>query len=266
MKFFTPLFFLLLLASPLAAQQLSYEVLGFGSQRVLVTIQGDIPLGMTSNMSADGLSARISGVGIQFQAKDPNKALPLAVSSVQQVKRGSTTDLVINLSNAAELTVSPGVSELKLFLKAKKGVKPVDNSSGTPGATENSHLKRVKSPIRFLSSHQISGFGNATLVEPGFTIVFPDVAGVKPTSSLSSILHLMGYTWDLVWSALSQNELQLIKRDDGGNTTASDTEENKRLSTLVDELTKELVTVRQELERVNQQLEENRSNALNGAQ
>ncbi len=238
------LILVILLISALAwGQDLTYDVFGYGSKHVIVQISGTIPLGMTSSMSADGLSARISGVGVNFSPKNSNKARPSLVSSIQQVKRGQTADLIINLVAPGELSVTPGTSDLRIFIKLRKdALLPESKMSGTPLSTSAPHVW----PLRILSADKLTK-------QDGLTLVFPEYTGLMPTSGLSAELRSLAYGLDILWGTLSGKALEYEKGASPQAQTPTDTHESE-MDSLIQDLTKELVELRAQIEGQNQEI------------
>lgn len=123
---------LCLIALPATAANLpiSYEVRGFGSSNLVVILSGDGSSTLSVAPSTDGTSVRVSGVGVVFARKGAEPNLPL-LSSINQVKRGNNTDLLINLSAATQINASPSAGTLQISISKLRGSE-IAISSATP--------------------------------------------------------------------------------------------------------------------------------------
>jgi len=91
----------------------TYEVRGYGASNVILVLSGTGLQGLSVTPSSDGMSVRVSGVGVVFSRKGDDKSLPL-ISSVRQVKRGTFTDLIFNLTAASQVNATPSSSSLQV--------------------------------------------------------------------------------------------------------------------------------------------------------
>lgn len=108
------------LGAPLvtAEQPIEYELRGYGSHHAALILTGVGKDTLTVTPSSDGLSIRISGVEVTYSQHGSERELSL-VSSVNQVKRGGFNDLVINLKQPSEITVTPSAHDLQIFIRGK---------------------------------------------------------------------------------------------------------------------------------------------------
>lgn len=116
----------------LLAAQLEYELYGYGTKHLVIIISGQGASDLSSNLSSDGLSLRVSGIDAGFEAKEKGKPLPSAISQLNQVKREAYTDLLLSFSMPFELNVQPGTDQMKLVLKSKEPL----NTTGAPSAKQ----------------------------------------------------------------------------------------------------------------------------------
>ena len=240
------LLILLFVAGPSAAvaEDLRYEVLGYGSRHVLVMITGGTGSRLATSMSADGLSARVSGVGVQFIPAEKDRPLPGLVASIQQVKRGLTVDLIVNLSAPVEMNVLPaGSGGVRLFLKRRDsaGQAAAEAAAGSAGGAK-SRSSAQGFPLRLKLVD-----GEGVEANAGLTISFPPLEGLKPKTGLSEELYLLAYTFDIIWAALTSTELEYFSQSGSRKTTVAADEEHQRLEALVQDMTGELVELREAL-------------------
>lgn len=228
---------LLLLPVQAAAQRISYDVIGYGSRHVVVVLSGTVPVGVTTSMSADGKSARVSAAGVEFVPANSGRAMPALVSSAQQVKRGSAVDLVINLNQPAELDVTAGGTGLKLLLKVKNSGD--DSTSNRSSANQQGARPQKTLPIRF-TLHADPEAKNAFT---GLTVVLPKLDSLGPGTIFARELRRTAYALDLVWAALNgvKNIATPISGQKGEAESAVQVAE---LEKLVQDLTRELVELR----------------------
>lgn len=238
----TAIVFCTFLAFPSWADSISYQLTGFGSRQVLVSLAGAQKSTVTASMSSDGLSLRISGVSVSFLA-GKSQVTPALVSSVQSVQRGAYTDLVINLSSPAELTISPGTSDLKLFLTFKSGIKPTIAAVARPTESTPAQTTRKSSlPLRILTSD--ANPPEPHKVEPGVTILLPQAISEIPESDVSAELRHIAYALDLLWVWASGQSLPTTTSEAAGAAPTGDT---KKLERLIDDLSHELISLHKEL-------------------
>ncbi len=146
------LLLLLLLPVQLWGAELKYELYGYGTKHLVLIIGGEGAADLSSNLSSDGLSLRVSGIDASFVAKDNSKSLPSMVSQLNQVKREPYTELLLSFSAPFELSAFPGAKELRVVLKAKSQAVQVPpaaqataksaptNNASEPSSTDQSAL------------------------------------------------------------------------------------------------------------------------------
>ncbi len=123
---------LLLICLPLVAASsntnISYEVRWFGSSNAVMILSGDNISGISVAPNAEGTSFRVSGVGAIFQRKGEDSNLPL-FTSVNQVRRGAATDLIVNLSEPSQISAIPSAGTLQI------SIAKISNQSALPART-----------------------------------------------------------------------------------------------------------------------------------
>lgn len=232
------------LALPALASDVEYVVRAYGGKNAVVILSGSVRNNLTTNLSSDGQSVRVSGVDINFvQAKD--SYIAGLVSEIFQVKRGAFSDLIINLKEKCELTPTPGNKDLKLFLKAKA------NDVVLPSVKDNTtSTKPQQKSVRGIPINITVDTPAARQAKPLFTqinLVFPNTQGLKSITSLSQELKMLAYSLDIIWSWLTGQPLQFITTEQAPPTTPQKGDEVEELEKLVQDLTQELVDVRKEL-------------------
>ncbi|MCB0309789.1 MAG: hypothetical protein KDD42_01060 [Bdellovibrionales bacterium] len=238
------------------ATELRYSVTGYGTRHVVVVLKGNIPNSLTTSMSSDGLSARVSGVNVAYLPENDRK-FPALVSTIQQLRRGATTDLIINLTRPAELSATPGSSALKLYLRTKEDTSH-RNKSHKAKESNNAPAQKLNSPLKVISHRTYSSERDSKERPKDYqtTIVFPESTGLQSATGLSQVLRDTAYGLDLVWALLSGMELQYAEGASPASLCSDQSGEIDELNSLVQDLTKELVEVRQELALKNAQSSE----------
>ncbi|MBX7136515.1 MAG: hypothetical protein K1X83_00930 [Oligoflexia bacterium] len=232
-------------SSRVSAQTLQYEILGYGTKHVVLMLRGSVPLGLNSSMSSDGLAARVSAVGVQFAPRS-SAALPALVSSVQQVKRGPTTDLVVNLNEACELSVSPATGGVKLVIKSRKG------STSTQSPETTALPASTTTPLNF-PFRVISGNGNQKR-DGGLTIALPEPGKLNLTA-VGAALRACAYSIDLFCSILGCGTLSIPRNPNLESPGVENAQDSSAGDQLIASLSTELEQLRQELAAKNRELE-----------
>jgi hypothetical protein len=230
-----------LFAAAAWANDIKYQVLGYGQNHALVILNGELGPGLITNMSADGLSVRISGVNASYIPQ--NKApLPSLIAGIQQVRRGSYTDLVLTLTTASNLSASPAGATMRLFIQARREGAA---SSTAPSAEEiaSGPDSLPKTAVQFPLKIVI-GPEETPPKAAGVTVVFPGSYGLKSTTGFSAILRLTAYASDLLWSWLSQQELSFAPEASAGCQDPAKDRQIAELQALLKDLTDELMRVR----------------------
>lgn len=233
---------LMLDPAALLAGEIRYQVIGYASQHALVTLSGSSASKVTTSLSSDGLSVRISAPNAVFTAQE-TQSLPTLITGIQQVKRGAFTDLVISLSAASTLSASPGAALTRLFIQTRSfGGAKTSDSPEVPDASRAptplpSPAARGRYPIRLIPA------GNQTLAkELGPAVVLPGCNALKPALGLTEILRTTAYALDVLWAWTSARPLEYLA--EANCRCPAEKEEIKQLETLVKELTEELMQVR----------------------
>ena len=236
----------------LLANEVSYEIVGYGSRHAVVILRGVSPGTVSTSVSADKRTVRVSGIGLRFKQKN-SSLLPSLFSSVKQVRRDPHTDLLMNLATEIELKPSSSANELRLILRSKSKA-PVPKKQIDPKKKKKEKVVKEKRKIPIRLSYHQEKKKNAK-PEPGMAIVLPDVKGLQSSNEFSAELRKVAYFFDLLWAWMTNSELSFIEAETGIATTPSEKNQVEELSRLVHELTRELVEVRKELETKSEQLE-----------
>lgn len=208
----------------LHAEDVSYAVREYGTERIEVSFSGPHHQQLTSQLSQDGKLLRVSGAGIRFVSRvaEPTSEL---LSYLRQVSRGAYTDLLLGFSHPVSLSVAPGSSELKLFLRVR-------GDTGT--ASAGTLLSKLPVKVE-------TGVPPSTGAHPHISITFPSEAHVQSRTTLSRQLRQAAYWVDFTWSWISGERAQPPPLQ---HSVSKDTTEE--LEQLVASLTSELLIVREQ--------------------
>lgn len=248
------------------AQTIKYKITAFGASHVHVTLSGSSLGSITPTVSLDGRTIRITGAGVTY-VRDESSVTSSLVSLANAVKRGAYTDLVINLTDACEITTSKTGSNLKVFIKKKKeGISAQATVSGTPMAAVTQPTaapqKRV-SPFTVVVAGSEPGQGSQHQ-GAGLTIMLPSNHGLIGSTSLSSELRAMAYALDIMWGWTTSSSLSYDAAAAYNSAGATDSGRSaKELEALVKELTDELVDVRDDLAKKDDLLKQCRNTNIN---
>ena len=230
------------------AQQVRYYIHGYGSRHAIIVLNGSQVRTLNVNPNADGLGARISGVGVTFAASG-KQSYPGVISSSRVVQRGAFTDLVLNFDKMASLNVTGSSDELKVFVKVQEQKSDIV-ATATPGAaqpTEAISNQKSYAPIRFLSVPS-----DAVAEKPksqSLLLNFPEARALIGNTAISTQLRWYAYLLDIAWAWLSQQPLTYANPVSPIAKDSKNVNEEIQLDQLVEDLTKELVEVRAELSR-----------------
>lgn len=224
------------------AGTITYDINSYGGKHAIVILSGEIGANVTANLSSDGLSIRVTASGVGFEP-GPKGVAGTLISEVQQVRRGASSDLVLNLSRASELSVTPSVNNIKLFIKARK--QSAESSAPSSTATGANTRKTKPIPIQFIATRDLSSLSpNSPQL---IAIALPENAQGLGLSSLSEELRLIAYAIDVSWSWLSG--LPISKTNGGAQDCAAPQQprqEVAELEDLVKDLTQELIELRKQ--------------------
>lgn len=229
-----------------------YSLYSYGSQHAIIILTGDVR-GVTVHPSSDGMSARVSGVGVSFSAPAAPAATDV-VTAIRPVRRGAFTDLLITFASAATITASPTKGGLKIFVRVDKGrIAPGDP---TPDASPDPKTSSEGGVTHTFPVKVVFGEGDPSnsSASQKIKIVFPESSGLASTSTLSNGLRWGAYAVDLLWSWTIAEPVQYS--DPLGQTCrqSSPATENSEVEQLVGALTKELAEVRIQLEAKEEEL------------
>ena len=226
------------------AVEIKYALFSYGSQHAILMLNGDVR-GLAVHPSSDGLSARISGVGVTFAAPASAVATDV-VTAIRPVRRGAFTDLVLTFASPATVTASPTKAGLKIFVRVEKNRPPSTDPSLTPSPDANGELVSASNP----SMPAMITFGTtegSPSASDRITVVFPESAGLVSASSLSGGLRWGAYAVDILWSWAIGQPLQYADPLAPTCRQSSPATENTEVEQLVGALTKELAEVRIQL-------------------
>gem|GEM_PF-5802054 len=224
---------------PAAAAEIKYQVLGYGDSHALIILSGDLQNEVTTNLSSDGLSVRISAPGAVFVPHGAG-ARPTLISHIQQVRRGIYTDLVLNLVSPSNLTASPGSATTRLFIQSRSfGAAPQPDV--TPTKERKPPLTNIDKVPRYIPLQIV--LGDTKLLSKPFAaaLVLPSPVGLKPTTGLTQILRTIAYGLDFMWAWMSGRPLEYMpgaQCHDKGKE-----EEIKQMEALIKDLTEELMRI-----------------------
>jgi hypothetical protein len=222
------------------ADEVKYEISGFGGDRALIIFTGTDSKSLTPSMNGTGTSARISGVQVAFR---PATAAPLPslISSVQQVKRGALTDLVINLSASSELGITPGAADTRIYFKRKGSSEPTNASTPPSAASKIITDKLSQAPI------QISTIGPNSAAAGSITIALPDISVLSVNTAAAREFVAAAYISDLIGSWIFGIPVKFSI-----NSKPKDDQDRADLEKLVKDLTAEVTSLREQLAAVKQ--------------
>lgn len=222
----------LLLSAPapiLRAEEIRYQVAGSGTDRAVLSLRGATTQNTATSISADHMTIRVSAVNAEYR-EVASKSSSSLIKTIQQVRAGARSDLIVSLNFPSEISASPGSSELKLYIKkiglaADKQTSPVQNQTEKVASKDTSGSKPIAPPTSITQLH----------------ISLPNGVLVGGLSPVSKVLRIIAYSIDLFYfwnlkvdlpvSAPSVDEKQLLK-------------EKQDLEKLVKDLTDELAAVR----------------------
>ncbi|MBX7143565.1 MAG: hypothetical protein K1X79_03865 [Oligoflexia bacterium] len=235
----------MLLAAPAWAGTISYDISSYGGRHAIVILSGDVGANVTANLSADGLSIRVTASGAAFEP-GPKGVAGALVSEVKQVRRGASSDLVLNLASASDLSVTPSVSNIKLFIKARK-----DNSgASTPrngeavGQTGNAPKKLKPIPLQFIATRDLTALSaNSPQL---IAVALPEREHIGSNNSLAVHLRDIAYAIDVAWAWISGAQLTYAAASSESCTPQQTPQEVSELENLVRDLTQELIELRRQ--------------------
>lgn len=235
-----------------AEDSVSFQMKAYGASRTVIMFTGATAGDLNTALDPLGTSIRISAAGTSFTADSeiPKDGL---VSYVQQVTRGGYEDLVITLKQKATLTESRSDGMLKLFLsRAEERQKPsptpapesVDSSAAPAEQAPKAVAPAVNLPVRFFTS----GIPNE---QNQLIIAFPPLASEEDPAFVAT-LRGVAYFSSLMSGWLTERDFKIERPGEGKS--------GKESEELINALTAEVVDLRKQLSRAQQQLKK-----LNGA-
>ncbi len=228
------------LPSPASSAELRYQVRGYSGRQAVVVLTGAMSNNVTTTVSSDGRSIRISGVGVSFVPFD-SAALPSIIANVQQVKRGQYTDLVIQLAQSSLLSASPSQSKLELYIKTKE--------SETTNVSGDLTSSKVALPFKIALPKHPQDSQDGSVV-----ITLPAAEGMHPQTRVSNILHSSAYALDVIYAWINRRELVY-------SSTVTPTSNNATTDvTTTSQLSEELLSAREALASCRAELETRASN------
>ncbi|MCB0339877.1 MAG: hypothetical protein KDD53_09745, partial [Bdellovibrionales bacterium] len=155
----------------------TYEFQGYGSKHVLLNLTGKISNRLSVTPGTGGKSVRISGVDVQFQTTEKQSKLPL-ISSVRQVRRGTYTDLIVNLLVESDVSASATGEKLQVLIKPRQEYTNTGNNDSSSN-TESIPAVFDEKPVQ---------------------IMLPDPDKIDSPVPLSTSLRWTAYLLDASWS------------------------------------------------------------------
>ena len=234
------------------AVDIRYSLYSYGSQHAIIILTGDVR-GVTVHPSSDGMSARVSGVGVRFSAPASPAATDV-VTAIRPVRRGAFTELLITFATPATITASPTKGGLKIFVRVDKGrttaIEASPGSSPDPKSSSETNLTHAFPAKITFGENDPSNSSSGEKIK----IVFPETSGLASTSTLSGGLRWGAYAVDLLWSWVIAEPLQYSDPLGQSCRQSSPVTENTEVEQLVGALTKELAEVRIQLEAKEEEL------------
>ena len=222
-------------ATSAIADEVNYEISGYGENRALLILTGKDSRNLTPSMNGTGTSARISGIQVTFRPAN-SVPLPALISSVQQVKRGALTDLIINLSSSAELGITPGATDTRIYFKRKGSLDPTTASTQPQIASKAITEKLSQAPLQLTASSNNLG-QSASL-----TINLPDLSVLKVNTIVARRFIAAAYICDLIGSWIFGIPVTFTTTLD-----ANFDKDRANLEKLVNDLTAEVTSLRGQL-------------------
>jgi hypothetical protein len=222
-------------ATSTLADEIKYEIAGYGGDRALLILTGKDSKSLTPSMNGTGTSARISGVQVTFRPANA-APLPTLISSVQQVKRGALTDLVINLSAATDLGITPGAADTRIYFKRKGSLDPVAASTPSQAASKAITEKLSQVPLQLTTSSNNPGQSGS------LTINLPDLSVLKVNTIVARQFITAAYVSDLIGSWILGIPVTFSTSSD-----ANIDKDRANLEKLVKDLTAEVTSLREQL-------------------
>jgi hypothetical protein len=178
----------ILIIPGLAQAEILYQLRQYGNGQAVITFSGPGSSNLTTNISADGLNIRVSAVSSMFVQEKRLGESPL-IGTIQQVRRGAFTDLLISLKVPINLNAAPSGNLLKLYLKSKQAL---------PSSASNAQTASSKTSIQLLSySEQVD---KAPAVQ-GLSVLLPYLEPGR--SELAKTLITLAYLSDLALSLVA---------------------------------------------------------------
>ena len=222
------------------AAEIVYGLRTFAGRHAVLTLTGDTG-SISLHPSTDGMTIRISGVGVQFLARSEN-VTGAVVRSVHQVRRGAVNDLVVNFSEPVTISASPNAQGMQILIRTTRGPAQPPVVDGKGINRESSETEARSQPIVILWEHA----GRPTR-QPGQTVfVFPHAANIGAQSSLTAGLHWFVYAVDLLWAWLNGGSLALSSTAGEPSTADSENVQNES-SALLQQLTEEVLMLREKV-------------------
>lgn len=211
-----------------------YEITNYGSKHAVVLLSGQGLEHVTANLSADGLSIRVSALTSEFRPGEKQSYGSL-ISEVQHVRRAQANDLVINLASPSDLNVTPAAQNIKLFIKVRRAPTILSNQEPKDAKVEKRDFKPL--PIRFTREPAAA----SEKLRDGILIVLPVAENIDSAIGLTFELRRFSYALDVLWAWVSGRQIGYAGQN---NTTSSS--EVLELEKLVKELTQELIELRRQ--------------------
>lgn len=252
LSFYYFIFILLSTTFCIAANgQINYTVKGYGGKHAIIVLSGPQIETLTVSPSMDKKSVRVSGVNIGFTAVGSPKN-PDIISSVRFVKRGPNSDLIFNFNSEATVKANPTSSNLQIFIRTTGIMVPQAETEQSTSVdpknqvnNDKSPWKPVSVPIKFITNPDIKEISEKSPI----AIVFPGLLEIPSRLQVTRDLKLIAYSLDLVWSWIGGQELAKLPLPEASGSINYEPQANYELETLVEELTKELVELRESLEK-----------------
>ncbi len=228
------------------ASEIKYQLRGYGGSHVVIILNGSQSEKLIVNPSTDGTSVRISGVDTTFIQND-SSAPPSLISSLRQVRRGSLTDLVLNLSSPSLVSATPSLNSLKVYIKSKgKSVEPAPEATSlsTNESSPVSENKILPTKIIFPIKIFFDKGTDSQQLSPTLALVFPSSARLQSKVSLVSELRSAAFVIETIWAWANGEDYPQPNTTDSSHEDAKESK-NKELESLVQDLTKEIVQLRE---------------------
>jgi hypothetical protein len=237
----------------IAEGSISFQLKAYGGNRTVVIFSGSTAEELGAVLDPLGTSIRISAVGNSFSASSdvPKNGL---IAFIQQVSRSGYDDLVITLKQPSTMTESRSDGMLKLFISAaedrSKNTSRAQEPADAPSEAAQTEIAQkavapaISLPVRFFTK-------GIPTDQNQIIVAFPTVSSDESPAFVAT-LQGVSYFAGLMNAWLTDKEFKIERPIEGKSSEEGEA--------LIEALTAEVVDLRKQLNRAQQNLKK-----LNGA-